>query len=119
MAVDAAVRKKAEKMQCLSSGDSLVNRIQKSGVLEKAPVLNGLCDAREFLVNNAARTDVCMADFTVSHLAVRQPYIQTGSADLCDGILMKQAVKVRLFGSLDCIAGVIAADAKTIHDDQD
>ena len=67
----APVRKQPHEMQSGPPFDSMARCSQQGLVLEKIAVLDGLVDARNFLVDYASRPKIHMAHFGVSHLAVR------------------------------------------------
>ena len=115
VAVHAAVGKETHEVKGLAAFNGLVDRLDECGVLKEIPVFDRLCDARQFLVNDAARADVGVTDFGVAHLAVRQADAEAGCANLCERVFRENAVKVRFLGGLDCVA-VIRADAEAVHD---
>ena len=118
MRVYAAVGQQAEDMQRGIKPFALVDCAHERLVREEIAVLNGLGDAGQLLIDDTARTDIGVTNLGVAHLAVRQTDIQTGSADINQRILLKDAVKVRGVGRLNGIALLLLTMAETVHDDQ-
>ncbi len=71
MAVHAAVRQQSHQVQGLVVLFSVLHRIQQDLVPEKAPVPDGPCNPRQFLVNNPTGADIQVPHFGVAHLALR------------------------------------------------
>ena len=82
MAVYAAVGQQADEVQGAVVLLSVLHSGQECLVLKEGAVLDGLGDAGELLVHNAAGAHVGVAHFAVAHLSVGQAHIQAGSADL-------------------------------------
>ena len=117
VAVNAAGGEQTEQMQgaivCLAVVDRLVHRL----VLEEIAVFDGLGDAGELLVYDAARAHVGVADLAVTHLTVRQTDIETRRADHGNGIFEEQLVKMRRARIVDGVA-VLGSDTKAVHNNQ-
>ena len=116
--VDAAVRQQTEDMQGGTEPLALVDGAHQSRVLEEIAVLNRLGDAGQFLIYDAARTDVGVAYLGVAHLAVRQTDIKAGCADIGQRVLGKDLVKVRGVCRKDCVALLLVTVAEAVHDDE-
>ena len=116
VAVNAAVGQQAHQVQGGTVLLAVFHRAQQGRVFKKVPVLNRLGDAGQLLVDDAARTDVGVANLRVAHLPVRKADIKAGSADLGVGVLGKIFVEVRLFGGMDGVAVVGVVDAETVED---
>ena len=86
-------------------------------VLADGAVLNGLGDAGQFLVHDAARTDVGVAHLAVAHLAVGQAHVHAGSADGGVGAAGEQLVQVGGIGGHDGVAvGFAGHPAEAVQD---
>ena len=116
VAVDAAGREQTEQMQGAVVRFAVVDRLVHRLVLEEIAVLDTLGDAGELLIYDAARAHVGVADLAVTHLTVRQTYIETRRADHGKGILEEQLVKMRRARIVDGVA-VLGSDTKAVHDD--
>ena len=75
----AAVAEQAHQVQCAVASTSQ-RRLQRRTVTE-ASGPDHLVDARDVHLHNAARTNVEVADLTVTHLSVRQADVRPVSAD--------------------------------------
>ena len=75
MAVNSARAHESHDVHCLACLYCLVNSAAENLVLEEVTVLDGLGDAGELLVDDAACADVGMADLGISHLALGKTYI--------------------------------------------
>ena len=113
VAVHTAVGEQPNEMQRGLFRNGVIHCGDEGGVLKEVAILDGLGDAGQLLVHNAAGADVGVANLRVSHLAVRQADVHAGRPDLRDRVAAENAVQVRLIGRLDCVA-VIAANAKTV-----
>ncbi len=118
VAVHAAVGQQADEVQrragLFGGGHGVLQRL----ILKEIAVLNGLGDAGQLLIHDAAGAHVGVADLTVAHLPVRQTHIHTGGADLGGGILGKQPGQVRGLGGLDGVAVGVGVNAEAVHDDE-
>ena len=114
----AAVRQQAEDVQRRIKPLALVDRAHQRFVGEEVAVLNGLGDAGQLLIHDAARADVGVADLGVAHLAVRQADVQTGGADIGHRVFRKDLVQIGGLRRLDGVALLLIAVAEAVHDDQ-
>ena len=88
-------------------------------VLEEIAVLDVARDARELLVDEAARADVRVADLRVAHLAVRQADELAGCLEVTGVIVCEEAVEDRSLRFLHRVALIeLAAETAAIHDDE-
>ena len=88
-------------------------------VLEEIAVLDVARDARELLVDEAARADVRVADLGVAHLAVRQADELAGCLEVTGVIVCEEAVEDRSLRFLHRVALIeLAAETAAIHDDE-
>ena len=94
-----AVRQQTENMQGGIEPLALVDSAHQSRILEEIAVLDGLGDAGQLLIYNAACTDVGVANLGVAHLAVRQTNVQTGCTDIGERVLCENLIEIRLFSS--------------------
>ena len=69
MAVDAPVADEAQHMEFLSLGG--LKEVLEYGVLEQTAFLNGQVDLHQILINDAPRAQIHVADFGITHLAIR------------------------------------------------
>ena len=113
-----AVRQQTENVQGGIKPLALVDRAHQSRILEEIAVLDGLGDAGQLLIYNAACTDVGVANLGVAHLAVRQTNVQTGCTDIGERVLCENLIEIRLFSSLNGVALGLLAVAEAVHDDQ-
>ncbi len=104
MAVHAAVAHKAHKMDSLARVYSGLHVLDKNRIFLHLTIADGLGDKGELLVDDAACTDVGVADLRVAHLPVGQANTHTGSAD--GGIWAggKQLIKIGRIGCYDRVA---------------
>ena len=117
VAVNAAGGEQTEQMQGAVVRLAVVDRLVHRFILKEIAVLNGLGDAGELLIDDAARAHVGVADLAVTHLTVRQAYVKTRRADHGNGILEEQLVKMRRARIVDGVA-VLRSDTKTVHNNQ-
>ena len=114
----AAVGQQTEDVQGGIEPLALVDRAHQRFVFEEITVLNGLGDAGQLLIHDAARADIGVTDLGVAHLTVRQADIQTGSADIGHRVFLKDLVQIRRVRRLDRIALLFIAMAEAVHNDQ-
>ena len=113
-----AVRQQAENVQGGIEPLALVDCAHQGRVLEEISVLDGLGDAGQLLIYDAACADVGVANLGVAHLAVRQTNVQTGCADIGERVLGEDLIEIRLFSRLDGVALGLLAVAEAVHDDE-
>ena len=70
VAVHSARAHESHDMDGLACLDSLVNGAAENLILEEVTVLDGLGNAGELLIDDAACADIGMADLGISHLAL-------------------------------------------------
>ncbi len=75
MAVHTAIRTEAVEVQAAIVCLTVLYRAQEGGILEKIALPDGLGDAGELLINDAACADVQVPDLAVAHLPIRQAHI--------------------------------------------
>ena len=113
-----AVRQQTENVQGGIKPLALVDCAHQSRIPEEIAVLDGLGDAGQLLIYNAACTDVGVANLGVAHLAVRQTNVQTGCTDIGERVLCENLIEIRLFSSLNGVALGLLAVTEAVHDDQ-
>src|SRR3984885_7270309 len=79
--VHAAVGDETEQMQPTIAGASVLHGIEQDGVREELAVLDHQIDAGDVHVNDAACTDVQMADLAVAHLAFGKANVRSAGVD--------------------------------------
>ena len=94
VAVNAARGHKSHQVETRVVLERLVHSVDDSLVLAELAVVDSLCDSGELLINNSARADVGVTDLAVAHLTVGETYVKTRSADLREGVLAEENVKI-------------------------
>src|SRR6185437_6909179 len=117
MGVDAAVAAQAEQMELPAAG--MVHRAQQGGVAVEAPIGNGLIEAGDVHLHDAAGADVQVTDLAVAHLTLGQSDERAGGVDEGVGELAQQAVIDRLAGARDGVAFARGTVAPAVKNDQD
>ena len=74
MAMHPAGRQQPHDMQRSVMLLDMFNSLHERRIAVKAPVLNGCIYPRELLIHHAACADIEMANFRVTHLALRKAY---------------------------------------------
>jgi hypothetical protein len=87
-------------------------------VLEKGSILNGVRDAEDFLVDDAARPQIYVTDLRVAHLPLRQAHAQARGSEDAMGILVKQAVHEGRIRRVDGAYGRVLRDAPAVEDEE-
>ena len=118
VAVDAAVGQQAHEMQGTAAFFAGADGSQIGGVFKEAAVLDGPADAGQVLEDHAAGADVGVAHLAVSHLSLRQAYVQAGSLQLAEGVLGEEIVQLGGVGSLNGVAGDVLSQGEAVHDDK-
>ena len=90
MAVHAAVTHQAKQVQTGRSG--LGKSGLQHGVFPHGPIFDGIIHPAEVLKDNAARTQVQVSYFGITHLAVRKAHVLPGSAQQAVGIVGKEVI---------------------------
>jgi hypothetical protein len=111
--VDAAVAEQTHQVQGGALFPAGGHGVEIGGVFKKAPVGDGVGDARQVLENHAAGADVGMPNLTVAHLPGGQAHVQSGGLQGGGGIFGEQLVQTRRGGGADGVAlhGVGQAEA--------
>ena len=117
--VNAARAHKAHKVKGLTLGLDIVHSLDENLVLGDGAILDGVVDARKFLEDDAAGTDVEVAHLGVAHLAVGKAHVLARSAERGVRILLVQAIKEGRLGSGDGVLAIGRSQAAAIHDDQE
>ena len=120
VAVDAARRDEPHDVQRSAARLHPAHNREQCLVLEKVAVPDIARDARQLLVDYAARTDIGVSDLGVSHLPVRQADILAGCIDLIVLVFFQQAVDHRRLCHCDRVVLEIVrvAVAEAVHDDE-
>ena len=71
----------------------MYKRQEQGFVLKEIALFNCFCDAGELLIHDSASADIGVAHLAVSHLSIRQAYVEAGSADLGHGIFRKKTIQ--------------------------
>ncbi len=115
VAVYAAVGHQAHQVELATAFLGAGHRIQESLIGKKISIVDSLADTSEFLIHDAARTDVEMAHFGVTHLALGQTHIQTTGMNGGGGVLLDIFFNMGNALLSDGIAFLIFADAKAVQ----
>ena len=119
MAVYAARRNEAHKVQGTALFLHAVYDFQQGFVLEEVAVLDVAGDAGQLLIDDAAGTDVGVTNFGVAHLTIRQADVFAGSLQLAGLVFGKKSVE---YGGIGYLYGVVlvvfVTEAAAIHDDE-
>ncbi len=118
VAVNAAVGEQAHQVQLAAVFLGLAAGVHKFGHLEEVAVLDGLGDAGQLLIDDAARADVEVAHLGVAHLSLGQAHIHAGGADDGVGIFGLERVDDGRAGLTDGVALAFRALAKAVQYDQ-
>jgi hypothetical protein len=70
----------------------VVDRRAERFVGEKRTVTDGACDAHELLIDDAARSDILMADFGIAHRPRRQSDILAAGDDVRGGPIPHESI---------------------------
>ena len=97
VAVHAAVGEQAVHMQGGAFLLSVLYCPQQFFVFKEIPVLNGLGDAGQFLIHDAAGAHVQMSHLGVAHLALRQSHCQAAGLSAYIGALAHELIHHRRF----------------------
>ncbi len=109
----AAVAEQAHQMQ-LPLASALHGGEQKL-VLKKRAGAQGLVDARDVHVHHAARADIQMPDFAVSHLPFGQAHGRAGGVNQRVGIFREQPVVIGFARQGDGVALGLGAEAPAVE----
>ena len=118
VAVHAAVGDEAQQVQRGASSHRLRERVLEHAVGEERAILDGLGDAREVLVNDAAGADVQVPDLGVAHLARRQPHGRPRGLKRAVRVRGQQTVERGGTRLADGIAGTVRGYSPAVHDHQ-
>ena len=118
MAVHAAVRQQAQKVQRLALGLGSVHGSDVGGIGEEIAVVDRLRDARQGLEHHAAAADVRVADLGVAHLPIRETDVEAGGGELRRGPVRHETVHHGRLRRIDGVRSVVLADAVAIQDDE-
>ncbi|MNX92463.1 hypothetical protein D3C86_1246030 [compost metagenome] len=117
-AVDAAVGDQAHQVQATAAALGAFHGLDQHGVGEEVPVVDGLVDPNQVLVDHAARAHVGVADLRVAHLAGRQADRLARGGNGHRGVLLHEAIPVGLVGHGDRVALAVGVDAPAVEDDE-
>ena len=118
VAVHAAVADQTEQVQARIVREHMVHRLVQLRIFKEGTVFDRICDQRQILIDDAAGTDIEVADFAVAHLSLRQADSLAAAQQLGIGIRCEEVVKVRLFRDGDRIAGTCRRLAEAIQNHQ-
>ena len=94
VAVDATVGQQAAQVQGTVVLQNVVHGIVERIVIEKAALLDGFCNFRQLLIDDAPSADVQVADLGISHLPFWKAYSKAAGLQLRVGPVGKQTVKI-------------------------
>ena len=116
VAVHAAGRQQAHQVDGLAVLDGSLHGVHNGLVGADGTVLNGLGDAGQLLVHDAAGADVGVTNLAVAHLAVGQAHVHAGSTDGGVGAGGEQLVQIGGFGGHDGVAlGLVGHPAEAVQ----
>ena len=118
VAVHAAVGDESQKMHRGAAPDGLGEGVLEHAVHEERAVLDGLGDARQVLVDDAAGTDVQVPHLGVAHLARRQPHGRARGVERAVRVRGAQTVERGRARQADSVAGTIGRLTPAVHDHQ-
>ena len=119
VAVHAAGRDEAKQVERAIGRLGRVAGLHERGVVEETAVGDRGVDAGEVLVDDAARTDVHVADFGIAHLPVRQTDELPVRLHQRVRIFAQHAPPVRQVGPGDRVVRGVVAMAPAIEDEQE
>ncbi|MNC47129.1 hypothetical protein D3C75_961740 [compost metagenome] len=118
MAVDATRGHQAHDVYRFACLHGLVDGAGQRCVGEEVTVFDLFIQTGQVLIHDAAGAEVHVTDFRVTHLAIRQADIQTGSGNQGMGLLLPQTVHDRRFGVQDRVVLLLFPVAVTVQDHQ-
>ena len=118
VAVDAAVRNEPHEMQGAVLFLAVGHCRLQLGNLKQVSVFDGLCNAGQLLINDAASAHVQVAHLGVAHLSVGKSYGKSGGVALDKGAFRHQFIQMRLFGHGNRVAFGFLPKPKAVHDHQ-
>ena len=95
VAVHTAVREKSIEMQIRPADLAVVNSGKKFRVLKEHSVLNLFGNPCQFLIDNAARAHIHMADLRIAHLSVGKTYRHPAGITFLERTLCHQLIHNR------------------------
>ena len=119
VAVHAAGGEQAQHVHCRTVAPRRGQRGGKHGIALELAGLDRVVDAREVLVDHAARPDIQVTHFGVAHLAGGQPHMQLGGIDRRVRRRREQPGPVRHRGDADRVVRRGLAAAESVQDQQD
>src|SRR3954465_4498426 len=112
--VHAAVGDEADEVHARR----VLHRGPQDVVLGERPVLDGLADAREVLLDHRAGAEVEVPDLRVAHLALGEPDGRPPRRQLAVRIALPQVVEDRRRGQRDGVARAVRRDPPAVEDDE-
>ena len=114
----AAVRQKSEDVQRGIFTEHVVDCFVQGSISAKNAVFDGFGNARQFLIDDAARTDIQVSDLGVSHLPFGKTNRKAARPEADMRISFKYFVEIRRVRRLDCISVFrwIQAEAVEYHE---
>ena len=119
MAMHTAGRQKPEHMQRPSASSRGLDCVGQRRVLGEFAGFDRDVDAREILVNDAAGTNIQMADLGIAHLALRQPHTEFRRIDRGMRAGREQPVPVGHPRARDRIVRGVGAASEAVEDQED
>jgi hypothetical protein len=104
--MDAAIAAQAEDVEFRVIFAGVGERFHQRFVFEKRAIADAAGDAHGFLVDDAARANVLVADFGVSHDARGEADVFAAGFDECVGEIAHEPVVDGVFGQFDGIVGI-------------
>ena len=117
VAVHAAVGQEAEDVQRGIGRLDLGDHVEKGAILGEMAIAYRTVDAREVLIDDAARADIEVADFRVAHLPGGQAHGGLRSLDQRMRTVVPEMVEIRLAGTADRVVRISLAASETIEDE--
>jgi len=117
--VHAAVGEQAEHMQRAAVGHGQVHGFRELRIARELAVGNGLGDARQVLVDDAAGAEIGVPDFGIAHLPHGQADVHARARDQRVRALGPQALEVRRAGVGDGVVAGLFGMAPAVEDDED
>ena len=116
--VHTAIGDQSEKMQAAVTGPSVLHGVKQHGMLKELAVLDHQVDTSDVHVNDAACTDIQMADFAIAHLSLGEADEGPAGVDQRIGILAQQPVVRRLARERNSVGFGFSAVSPAVEDDQ-
>ncbi len=118
MTVHATCREQAHNVHGFTLCDGVIYRARQRRVAEEGTLFDLYVQTGEILINNAARAQIDVTNFRVTHLAVRQAHFEAGSVNQRVRTFRPQCIHDRRFGIKNSVILLIFAVAVAIQNHQ-